>query len=73
MDDVAVLAVEECLMQKLSSLFTPEKVCDLTDTEIHGIAGESKESTTKRKRAEEKLSVLDNGRAELKRLRTSRS
>ncbi|CAJ2503470.1 Uu.00g108640.m01.CDS01 [Anthostomella pinea] len=68
-DDVSVLAVERCLIQKLPELFSPEVVCNFTDEEIHCFAAESEMSAAERMRATEKLSVLELGQAQLKRLR----
>ncbi|KAF2034799.1 hypothetical protein EK21DRAFT_55853 [Setomelanomma holmii] len=68
-DDVSVLAVERCLIQKLPDLFSPEIVYDLTDAEIQRIAGENHESAAKRMRTMEKLRVLEGGVNDLKRLR----
>ena len=69
MDDVSILAVEECLIQKLPSLLSSDVICGLTDAEIQRLAGESTESAAERKRATEKLTVLENGMVELKRLK----
>ena len=68
-DDVSVLAVEGCLIQKLSGLLSPETIFDLADADLQRIAGESDESTAERVRATEKLEVLESGMAELKRLK----
>lgn len=68
-DDVSTLAIERCLIQKLPELFSTEAVCDLTDSQVQRIAGESKESIAERSRATQKLQVLEIGMIELKRLR----
>ncbi|KAI6082444.1 P-loop containing nucleoside triphosphate hydrolase protein [Hypoxylon rubiginosum] len=68
-DDVGVLAIERCLIQRLPDLLTPEVIYDLTDAEVRRIAGESHKSTSERARATGKLRVLGDGMAELKRLK----
>lgn len=68
-DDVSVLAVERCLIQKLPDLFSPEIVYDLTDAEIQRIAGENHESAAERMLTMEKLRVLEGGVSDLKRLK----
>ena len=66
---VSTLAIERCLIQKLPSILSPEIVCDLTDEVVERIAAESSESATERAQATEKLTLLENAMAELKRLR----
>ncbi|KAI1315614.1 P-loop containing nucleoside triphosphate hydrolase protein [Xylariaceae sp. FL0255] len=57
-DDVGVLAIEECLIQELPKLLSSEVICNLTDDGIRLVAGESKTSIADRIRANEKLLVL---------------
>jgi hypothetical protein len=68
-DVISTLAIERYLIQKLPSILSSEIVCDLTDEEVERIAAESSESAVKREQAREKLAVLENAMAELKRLR----
>lgn len=66
-DDVSVLAIERCLIQKLPELLSAEVIFELSDEELRYIAGESDESASERTRALEKSSVLQGALIELKR------
>ncbi|KAI1498406.1 P-loop containing nucleoside triphosphate hydrolase protein [Biscogniauxia marginata] len=68
-DDIGVLAIERCVVQRLPHLFTPEIVWNLTDAEIQRIAAESDASVTTRERVTEKLRVLEDSMAELRKMR----
>ncbi|KAE8440607.1 hypothetical protein EG329_007036 [Mollisiaceae sp. DMI_Dod_QoI] len=68
-DDISILAIERCLIQKLPDLLSPDVVCDLTNEEVHRIAGESNESAAERVRVVQKLQVLEAGMVELTRLK----
>ncbi|KAJ2979473.1 hypothetical protein NQ176_g3234 [Zarea fungicola] len=67
-DDVSVLAVERCLINKLPSLFPAETILDLRDDEIAHIAIESDALSLERNRYREKLAILENAKGELNRL-----
>ncbi|KAI0534900.1 P-loop containing nucleoside triphosphate hydrolase protein [Xylaria digitata] len=60
-DDKSVLAIEKCLLQKLPELFSPDIICNLTDTEVHLTTAESETSAAERENLSEKLSVLQGG------------
>ncbi|KAI0478308.1 P-loop containing nucleoside triphosphate hydrolase protein [Xylaria cf. heliscus] len=64
-DEVSVLAIEECLIQKLPQLLSPEIICNLTDEEVHLVAAESEISVAERQCLDEKLMVLQSGLAQL--------
>lgn len=67
-DDISVLAVEECLIQQLPTLFMPEAVFNMDDDIIRGIAAESEESAAERERSTVRLRVLEMGLRDLSRL-----
>ena len=67
-DDISVLAVEECLIQQLPTLFMPETVFNMDDDIIRTIAAESEESVAERERCNVRLRVLETGLRDLSRL-----
>ncbi len=69
MDEIAVLAIETCLVGKLPALLSPDVICDLNDADIQRIAAESPDCTRERKRLTEKLRILESALVELRRLR----
>jgi GTP-binding protein EngB required for normal cell division len=72
-DDVSVLAIEVCLITKLSSLFRSGDVVEMSDEELYLLAGETQESGAKRKRLEVKQRVLEKGLQDLKSLSKRRT
>ena len=67
-DDVSVLAIEDCLIGKLPSLFTSSNVAEMSDEELNFLAGETEESSAERGRLELKLGILEKGLQDLKSL-----
>ncbi|KAI7764274.1 hypothetical protein LZL87_012683 [Fusarium oxysporum] len=67
-DDVSVLAIEDCLIGKLPSLFTSSSVAEMSDEQLYLLAGETEESSVERKRLELKQEVLEKGLQDLKSL-----
>ena len=72
-DDVSVLAIEQCLMQALPGLFSSDVACNLDDETVMKIAGESADSIKERSLLEKKLAVLKKGMLELERARNQHS
>lgn len=72
-DDVSVLAVERCLVNKLPHLLQAESVLDLKDDEVARLAGETQGAAMERERCTEKLAILEDGRGDLIRLATCRT
>ncbi|KAI1425906.1 P-loop containing nucleoside triphosphate hydrolase protein [Xylaria sp. FL1777] len=68
-DEVAVLAIEKCLIQQLSQLLTPEIILNLTDEEVRLVAAESEVSVAERERLSEKLEVLEGGLTQLRKFK----
>ncbi|KAH6954429.1 P-loop containing nucleoside triphosphate hydrolase protein [Fusarium avenaceum] len=67
-DDVSVLAIEDCLISKLSSLFRSGFVAEMSDEELSLLAGETEESRSKREHLTAKRGILEKGLQDLKSL-----
>lgn len=72
-DDVSTLAIEDCLISKLSTLFRSSNVLEMSDEDISCLAGETRESSLERKRLESKRGVLETGLQGLKSLHKRRN
>lgn len=60
-DDFSVLAVEECLVQKLPTLFCSGDVIGIDDTKLAILASESEDASMERMSCNEKLRILTGG------------
>ncbi|KAJ4147097.1 hypothetical protein LMH87_001645 [Akanthomyces muscarius] len=67
-DDISVLAVERCLINKLPSLFPSGTILDLRDDEVAYIARESDTLALERSRYGQKLATLEDAKTDLKQL-----
>lgn len=67
-DDVAVLAIEQCLMVPLKSILSRDMIDELEDEEIQDLAKESSQAISERIACSQKLKILKAGRDDLKRL-----
>lgn len=67
-DDVSVLAIEDCLISKLSSLFRSGHVAEMSDEDLFLLAGETEESHSKREHLKAKRGILEKGLQDLKSL-----
>ena len=72
-DDVSILAIEDCLISKLSTLFRSSNVLEMSELEISRLAGETRESSLERKRLEAKRRILETGLQSLKSLHKRRN
>ena len=61
-----MLAVEDCLIGKISGLFGSRKVLEMSRDDVSRLAGETEESSIERKRLIEKRKILDAGLKGLK-------
>lgn len=59
-DNVAVLVVEMCLIDGLSSIFTPTLVSRMNDEQLDGLAGESHTLRSQRRQLMSKQAKLEN-------------
>ena len=67
-DNIAVLGIEFCLLEKLSDMLSSDVVMNLDDTVVQEIAGEEEDSQKERVRAFAKLQSLETGLQTLRRL-----
>jgi len=65
-DDVSVLAVEDCLISKLPGLFRSANVMKMGDEDLHLLAGETPESSLERERLKVKQDILEKGLQDIK-------
>jgi hypothetical protein len=71
-DDVSVLAVEDCLIGKVAKLFRSSQFLDMNPDDVSRLAGETEESSVERKHLIQKCKILDAGLRGLKDLQRQR-
>lgn len=64
-DNVSILAIENCLLRPLEHIFTGQTVLDLDDADIRKIAAEPSTTQRDRERITEELEKLRKGRQAL--------
>ena len=64
-DDVSVLAVEQCLVRRLPLVLSSDLICDLSDDDVQRLAVESPDIAPERLRMTEKLRILQEGLTQL--------
>lgn len=67
-DNIAVLGIEFCLLERLSEMLSPDIVLNLDDAVVQEIAAEKEDSQIERARALAKLHSLEAGLQTLRRL-----
>lgn len=72
-DDVSNLAIEDCLIGKLSTLFRSRNVMEMSVEDVSRLAGETQESALERQRLEAKRKILKTGLQSLKSLNKRKS
>jgi len=72
-DDVSILAIEDCLISKLPTLFRSSNVLEMSGQDISRLTGETQESSLERKRLEAKRGILETGLQSLKSLHKRRN
>ena len=60
-DDVAIYAIECCLINSISTLFTPSSILQMDQELVSNIAAESQHSQALREQVERKIEVLQVG------------
>jgi hypothetical protein len=69
-DNIIVLAVENCLIRKIPSVFDPALVLKMDDERLSLLAGETERTQNEREYLTEDLEILTRGLAECKRYRS---
>jgi hypothetical protein len=65
-DDVSVLAIEDCLIGKVAKLFRSSQFLEMSPDDVSRLAGETEESSVERKHLIQKRKILDVGLRGLK-------
>jgi hypothetical protein len=72
-DNVAILAIENCLLRPLEQIFSNQVINSMDDEEIEKLAGESQEVKEERERLSRELKKLETGMRTLSTFSTDRS
>lgn len=72
-DEVGTLAIEDCLISKLPTLFRSTDVLNMSEEDVARLAGETESSSTERRRLEAKQKILGRGLQGLRSLHKRRS
>lgn len=72
-DNFSVLAVEQCMLNDLANILSPDVVMKLKDDSVRAIAAESEDSVLERQRTTETLNTLQDGLLILNRFSRPRS
>lgn len=71
-DDVSVLAIEDCLIGKVAKLFRSSQFLEMSPEDVSRLARETEESSVERKHLIQKRKILDAGLRGLKNLQRQR-
>lgn len=72
-DNVAILAIENCLLRPLEHIFSNQVINSMDDEEIEKLAGESQEVKEERERLSRELKKLEAGMRTLSSFSADRS
>ncbi|KAF1946345.1 dynamin-1 [Clathrospora elynae] len=61
-NNMAILAIENCLIKNLAAIFSPTLTADMDDEKLRAIASESEDIRNERVSLRQKLSVLETGK-----------
>ena len=61
-NNIAVLAIENCLIKGLSGIFSPSLIASLSDEQLRAIAAESNEIRDERECLRQRLDALEAGK-----------
>lgn len=67
-DNVAILGIENCLLDPLSRIFTSKRISSLEDEEVERLAAESSATLEERARLTSEMEMLQADYEELRRL-----
>ena len=71
-NNIASLAVEQCLLSGLSKIFSSTTIREMNDEKLELVASESRDTRMERERVAERVQILQKGLHTLKRIHPSR-